>query len=756
MSAPFPSTDIDQAWRYLKLLDPSAEQYAFRLLDDSKSGRRAYPFHASEIPEDLHEFQGKQYGTFVSVNQTNGEGQTSEHIIRVRAVWCEADGELPRPFPIPPTMVVRSSTGKHHYYWLLLDDWPADEQGRTDFAGVMRRMVQNYGCDPNAADIARVLRMPGTWHTKDIGNPQMVELVDAGGSTYTRAEILAAFPPIAEERPRPNGYAPPPLRSDEVERLRSALFRLSSDDRVEWINFGMAIKAELDEAGFMAWREWSSKSGLYDAADIEKRWRGLKPDGCIALGTIYHKARQAGWRDENKPTKLKIGGKNVTVKPAALKAARDEVRQTEMDETAGPVSSEDFYAYLPMHSYIFAPTGALWPAASVNVRLGEVDKMKASAWLDRNRAVEQMSWAPGEPPLIKDRLISHGGWTERTGCATFNLYRPPTIVHGDPSKAGPWIEHLRRIYPDDAAHIERWLAQRVQQPGVKINHALVLGGAPGIGKDTLLEPPVQAVGPWNFEEVGPAAILDKYNHFAKSVILRISEARDLGEANRYAFYERSKVYIAAPPSVLSLNEKHIREYPVANVCGVIITSNHRTGGLYLPPDDRRHYVAWSESKKEEFTPEYWTGLWRWYESGGFGHVAAYLASLDLSGFDPKATPPQTEAFWAMVDSERSPEEVALEDLIERLGKPAATTISGIRTAAQDALLIFLSDRKTARQIPHRLATVGYAAVRCPTSKKDGRWVMSSGGKQTIYARLDLSQAQRLAAASRLAEGGPGP
>ena len=67
-----------------------------------------------------------------------------------------------------------------------------------------------------------------------------------------------------------------------------------------------------------------------------------------------------------------------------------------------------------------------------------------------------------------------------------------------PRKAEPWIDHVRKVFPDDADHIIRWLAHRVQRPQEKINHALVLGGAQGIGKDTLLEPVKHAVGPWNF------------------------------------------------------------------------------------------------------------------------------------------------------------------------------------------------------------------------------------------------------------------
>src|SRR5207249_11349495 len=131
--------------------------------------------------------------------------------------------------------------------------------------------------------------------------------------------------------------------------------------------------------------------------------------------------------------------------------------------------------------------------------------------------------------------------------------------------------------------------------------------------------------------------------FVKAVILRVSEARDLGDADRYSFYDHMKVYTAAPPDVLRVDEKHLREYEVPNVCGVIVTTNHKTDGIYLPADDRRHYVAWSDRTKEEFTADYWRQLYSWYDAGGRWHVAAHLAAYDLSSFNPKAPPPQTPA-----------------------------------------------------------------------------------------------------------------
>jgi hypothetical protein len=40
-------------------------------------------------------------------------------------------------------------------------------------------------------------------------------------------------------------------------------------------------------------------------------------------------------------------------------------------------------------------------------------------------------------------------------------------------------------------------------------------------------------------------MLGRFNGDLKSVILRISEARDLGDVNRFAFYDHMKAYTAA-------------------------------------------------------------------------------------------------------------------------------------------------------------------------------------------------------------------
>jgi hypothetical protein len=430
------------------------------------------------------------------------------------------------------------------------------------------------------------------------------------------------------------------------------------------------------------------------------------------------------------------------------------------------VSLADFYAYMPQHNYIYTPARATWPAGSVNARippieltdengapvLGENDKpvvLSASAWLDRFKPVEQMTWAPGFPMVICDRPILDGGWIERPGVSCFNLYQPPAVARGDPGEAGPWIDLIRYVFPDAADHLIQWFAHRVQRPEEKVNHAIVLGGPQGIGKDTLLEPVKRAIGAWNFQEVSPTQILGRFNGFLKSVILRISEARDLGEFDRFKFYDHLKSYIAAPPDMLRVDEKNLREYLVVNCCGVVITTNPKTDGIYLPSDDRRHFVAWSDRNKEDerFADDYWPKIWTYYAEGGLQHVGAYLRQCDISGFDAKAPPPKTAAFWTIADANRAPEEAELADLLDQLGNPKTVTLHRIQNIAEGEFADWLRDRRNRRAIPHRLEKCGYTPVRNPDAD-DGLWKIQ-GKRQVAYAQASLALADQIRAVRQL-------
>ncbi|UGA45663.1 DUF5906 domain-containing protein [Bradyrhizobium quebecense] len=454
------------------------------------------------------------------------------------------------------------------------------------------------------------------------------------------------------------------------------------------------------------------------------------------------------------------------------------------------ITVDDFVSVMSAGDYLFIPTREMWPGKSVNACIPPMpltkrdgspllDKktkepilMAASAWLDRNRRVEQLSWVPGFAEVIRDRLVCDGGWLDRVGASIFNLYRPSALDSSALASANvipdirPWYDHLKAIYPDDAEHILKFLAHRCQKPFDKINHNLLLGGAQGIGKDSLLEPIRYAVGPWNFQEISPTSMLGQFNGYLRAVVLRISEARDLGDVNRYQLYEHMKTICAAPPPTHRINEKNLREHYIFNCCAVITTTNHKTGGIYLPADDRRTYVAWSHRTKDDFTEQYWIKLWDWLvEKGGIRNVAVFLRGFDLKNFNPKAPPPKTVAFHEIVASGVPSEEIELTDLIERMGNPDALTLAQLtehvgKQAGLSELEDWINKRDNKKVLPHRLEMCGYARTPNPDNKQ-GLWIIESwmcgrweNGKpvgekikqrQQVYAKAALSYSDQIKA-----------
>ena len=195
---------------------------------------------------------------------------------------------------------------------------------------------------------------------------------------------------------------------------------------------------------------------------------------------------------------------------------------------------EDFCRYLIQpNAYFFIPCRELWPGSSVNARLatrsGADQERPAEARQERQADQhfgDQMDRR--QPPRRTDHLASRPadvhhrspggrrrlGREARHDRASTSIGRRASF-RATRSKAKPWLDHVHKIYPDDAEHIIRWLAHHRQHPGDKINHALVLGGDQGIGKDTLLEPVKHAVGPWNFHEISPTHLIGPFNGFAR-------------------------------------------------------------------------------------------------------------------------------------------------------------------------------------------------------------------------------------------------
>ena len=107
----------------------------------------------------------------------------------------------------------------------------------------------------------------------------------------------------------------------------------------------------------------------------------------------------------------------------------------------------------------------------------------------------------------------------------------------------------------------------------------------------------------------------------------------------------------------------------------------------------------------------------------------------------------------MVDAYRAPEGADLADIIEDLNYPDALTLGRLRYEAykdgHDEARELLSSVAKRKAIPHRLKEIGYVLIRNPDAK-DGYWKIGRK-RQPVYVKIELSPAERYAAAEKLAE-----
>ena len=686
----------------------------------------------------------------------------------------DADKDKVSAARLEPSALIGSGGLGNEHTWLLFDRPTSWEEAEELGARLKAACGDVDGC---TGVVTTPFRVPGTvnfpYDPKKIARgrvPAPTTLTFFGDRTWSPDELREVLPELKATPPRePNsdGDARPVSFEEAVSALNACPQPTDDYEYLRNMGFAFADAAGGDKRAFDAYSKWA---GVYftnrGPRECKRLWKTfLKPPrtglrrGPRTKSSLFKTAFENDWDKPYEDYKAnRAAGVSID---EILDDARDYADQPESaesplkngktDDIVGFICRDDFVAYMPQHTYIFIPTREPWPAASVNARLGK----KTNKWLDQHKPVEQMTWAPGEPLLIPNRLTAAGGWIEKPGATCFNLYRPPTIKLGDPNKVEPWLAHGRKIYPITIGHIIKYLAYKVQHPEDKINHALVLGGVPGIGKDTLLEAVKYAIGHWNFSEPTPTQVMGRFHPFVKAVIMRVSEAHDLGEVDRFAFYEHMKTLLASPPDVLLVDEKNLREHYVQNVCGTIITTNYRTEALYLPANDRRHHVSWSDVEITDFEVGYWSRFWHWYmKEGGIENVAAYLKTLDLSDFDPKAPPEKTEAFCAIVNANRSSEDAEFADVLDALRNPHAVTLSQIIVEArkcQDGFSEWLSERKNRRVIPHRLEKCGYVPVRNSADKVDGLWKVR-GKRQVIYGRKELTLHDQLTAVRKLIEG----
>jgi hypothetical protein len=95
---------------------------------------------------------------------------------------------------------------------------------------------------------------------------------------------------------------------DEMDKAQQALSHISiaKGDYQTWIDMGMALQHGFGAAGYQLWVQWSSTQPEYKGEeDCKNHWKSFKPNGATSLGTLFHLAKQNGYRPATQKTERK-------------------------------------------------------------------------------------------------------------------------------------------------------------------------------------------------------------------------------------------------------------------------------------------------------------------------------------------------------------------------------------------------------------------------------------------------------------------
>ncbi len=588
--------------------------------------------------------------------------------------------KAPETPPLAPTWIMETSPGSFQWGYAF-----SEQPTKADYAAAIKAIAAAGYSDPGACNPVRNFRLPGSVNLKPGRNSFAAQLTEFHPTReYTLDEICTAL-----------NVTPMPVESIGVSPIKLA--DDGGDDVFGWLGeHGLVLTKPNREgwAGVICPNKDQHTDGNPEGRyNPSSRAYCCLHSHCIDLSSVDFLAwvaanggpkREPGLREE-----LIVGTMNMAL--AKLEptdefpdVAADVIEDVDRRQSAR-VEREGWYtryAYVIEDEAYFdlvnrrEKTRSAFNAVYRHINCTSIHngrKIEASVCFDENRdakgamALTGITYAAGDGVVVRRDGVEYGNrWRDAR----------PVPVPGD---AGPWLEHVERMVPylDEREHLLNVLAYKIQNPSVKINHAVLVGGLPGSGKDTMMAPFFWAIGgdtKQNCSLVRNEELTSQWGYALECEVMEIAELRQSEARDRRALENSLKPIIAAPPDFLQINRKGLHPYMAPNRVLVVAFSNERAA-ISIPTNDRRWFCLWSDAGR---LPEADARrLWTWYKhKGGFAAVASYLHGRDVSAFNPGAAPPMTEAKAIMIDHGRSTAESYLVELITgRVGEFAAGVVA---------------------------------------------------------------------------------
>jgi hypothetical protein len=328
------------------------------------------------------------------------------------------------------------------------------------------------------------------------------------------------------------------------------------------------------------------------------------------------------------------------------------------------VRFEDFLMMSPTSFYKSQYSNSSHPVLTAKGEKKEVCTAEAwLKWLHRNE-VERLVYEPGKLTIV----------TDERGRQLLNMW-PGWGVEPKKGTVRPFLDLLDQLFegaqPEYRDWFLKWLAYPLQYPGTKMFSAVLMWGViQGTGK-TILAATMKRIYGDNFASVSETELFDsEFNHWAeRKQFIECDEATGGGTENKRRVYAKLKSLITS--SDIRVNAKHIRPFTIRDSINFYFTSN-LPDCLLFEFSDRRLFVHEVTAQR---LPEGWGEKYvQWLDrEGGAAALFEYLLSLDLTGFDPFAPPPVTEAKTEMLEASSG----ALRRWVSELKESPDAKLSGV-------------------------------------------------------------------------------
>jgi len=576
--------------------------------------------------------------------------------------------------PLAPTWIMETSEGSYQWGYAF-----KEQPTKGDFTAAIKAIAKAGYTDPGATNAVRNFRLPGSINLKPGRNNFVSTLIHFKPELeYNLEDICAALDVV-------------PDPADTATNVAIRLADTGKDSVVTWLNEQGLIMSAANGEGWMS--IVCPNNAEHTDGNIEGRYKPLDRSYCCLHGHCVEFSSQMfldwvadnggpevdhGLRDELLAEKMNMALSKLTPNEVYRDTASELIAEIERKEL-GRIEKADWYqrfAYIQDDESYFdmqdrrevsrQTFNALFrhiPCKSIHTGR----KVEASICFDENRqimgakALVGVTYAAGEDVIVsRDGDLFGNRWRDA---------RPELLGAGN--DISMWMKHCQELVPEQAEldHIFDVMAFKVQNPKIKVNHAILHAGDEGSGKDTFWAPFIWAVCGDHLKNRGIMdnnSVNSQWGYQLESEVLIINELKEPDAATRRQLANQLKPIIAAPPEMLPINRKGLHPYMMANRLFVLAFSNDPVP-ISLASQDRRWFCVWSTAPR--MNSDQAKKIWDWYRLGGFACIAKWLMARDVSKFNPSAAPAMTEFKQNLIEHGMSMAESFLVEMMkERRGE----------------------------------------------------------------------------------------